>query len=567
MSGLKRRRTPWPLRFRAPVLLLVLLSWFPARAQAPKEGVAPPQADTLGSFPAIATIRIERTDVFNLEDPDERHAPYILANKLHIETRESIIRRELLFAEGDPADPDVLYESERNLRRLNFLHDNTRIETVPRDDGRVDVIVRTRDVWTTRPSVSLRREGNETTGRFSFVEDNFMGFGKRLGASYRKDLDRSSGGVEYSDPRLLGTRWTLVATYLDRSDGMLYSADAGRPFYSLQTTQAGGGGGSHFSQVTTLQLEGEDAPGFRQRHSDVTLRYGRALRTGYDTVRRIIYRFRLEDDRFDPEPGEDPLSPLPPVGGSGYAALPEDHKFRVLEAEYQSSDVRFERASHLDRFDRFQDVNLGNEWSVSLGVSPTFLGDDRTRLFLAGQFERWLHLSPNTFSRLEASASGRIAAGTGENAVTQIDLRHYYLGLPRQTLVVHAEQTWGHNLDGEKQFVLGGESGLRGYDNRRFDGNKRLLLNVEDRLYLVYDWLHLVSVALAGFADAGYAWRAGEGQDLGDVVGNIGLGFRFDVTRGGSGTVIRLDYAYPVNRVGQEENPRGVLSFTAGQAF
>lgn len=550
-----------------PVLLLALLSWSPARGQATGEegGAAPVAAER--RFPAIATIQIERTDVFNLDDPDERHAPYILANKLHIETRERIIRRELLFVEGDPADPDVLYESERNLRRLSFLHDNTRIVTLPRDDGRVDVVVRTRDVWTTRPSVSLSREGNQTTGRFSFNEENFMGFGKKLGASYRKDLDRDSGGIEYADPRLLGTRWTLAAIYFDRSDGMLYSADAGRPFYSLLTTQAGGGGGSHFSQITTLQLEGEDAPGFRQRHSDLTVRYGRALRTGYDKVRRLIYRFRFEDDQFDPEPGEGPLSPLPPIGGSGYAALPADRRFRVLEAEYQSSDVRFERASHLDSFDRFQDVNLGNEWSVSLGVSPTFLGDDRTHLFMGGQFSRWLHLSPNTFSRLQAEASGRVEAGIGQNLVSQIDLRHYYLGLPRQTLVVHAEQTWGHNLDGDKQFVLGGESGLRGYDNRRFDGNKRLLLNVEDRLYLVYDWLHLVSVALAGFADAGFAWRAGEGQDLGDVVGDIGIGFRFDVTRGGSGTVIRFDYAYPVSRVGQEENPRGVLSFTAGQAF
>src|SRR2546422_5107591 len=50
-----------------------------------------------------------------------RSLPYIWANRLHFETREYVIRRELLFEEGDPANPDVLYESERNLRRLNFL--------------------------------------------------------------------------------------------------------------------------------------------------------------------------------------------------------------------------------------------------------------------------------------------------------------------------------------------------------------------------------------------------------------------------------------------------------------
>src|SRR6266478_853338 len=120
------------------------------------------------SYPSIATIRIDREDVFDLDNPDERHLPFIWADRLHVETREYVIRRELLFQEGDPADPDVLYESECNLRRLVFLHDNTRIETVARDDGRVDVIVHTRDIWTTRPTVSISRQGNRTTGRFSF---------------------------------------------------------------------------------------------------------------------------------------------------------------------------------------------------------------------------------------------------------------------------------------------------------------------------------------------------------------------------------------------------------------
>ena len=32
--------------------------------------------------------------------------------------------------------------------------------------------------------------------------------------------------------------------------------------------------------------------------------------------------------------------------------------------------------------------------------------------------------------------------------VTQLDFRHYYVGLPRQTMVWHIEQIWGHNLDG-----------------------------------------------------------------------------------------------------------------------
>jgi outer membrane protein assembly factor BamA len=172
------------------------------------------------SHPVIATIRIDRSDVFEKAAEEQGDFPYRLANRLHIETREHVIRRELLFSEGSPADPDVLYESERNLRRLTFLHDNAQIEAVPRPDGMVDVVVHVRDIWTTRPEISVRHQGGTTTGRLSFVEGNVLGFGKTAGISFRKDLDRDSGGVLYRDPRLLGTRWTLETEYFNRSDGL-----------------------------------------------------------------------------------------------------------------------------------------------------------------------------------------------------------------------------------------------------------------------------------------------------------------------------------------------------------
>jgi hypothetical protein len=548
--------------------LPALLVLGPTLAQ--DEGGQPADA-TVSPHPIIASIRIERSDIFERNGAPGGRSLYALANRLHIETREQVIRRELLFQEGEPADPDVLYESERNLRRLRFLHDNTWIETVPREDGRVDVVVHTRDNWTTRPEFSLRREGDETTGRLSFVEGNLLGLGKIAGITFKKEVDRSSGGLLYFDPRLFGTWWTLGASYASRSDGLIYTLDGSRPFYSALTRQAGGGRGAHFSQVTTLQRDGDDAPGFRQHHTDVQVHYGRALRTGYDVVRRVVYRLRIEDDLFDCEPGEACNESAEPLGGaeapSGVFPLPDDRRFRVIEAEYQRGDIDFAKVNYIDKFDRYEDLNVGGEWAASLGISPTVLGDRHNNLFFGGAYERWFRPTRETYVRARASTSGRFLAGTARNLLTGLDLTHYYLGLPRQTFVLHLGQTWGRNLDGDGQLLLGAESGLRGYDHRRFDGNKKLVLNVEDRVYLVTDWLRLLSIGIAGFADAGYVWRAGEGQDLGDLLADVGVGFRFDATRGGSGVVIRLDYAYPLNRLGQEENPRGIISFASGHAF
>src|SRR5947208_16177851 len=114
MRSSQRVGPPPLLPILVTLLLALVISGSPARGQ---------------SYPTIATIRIDREDVFDLDNPDERHLPFIWADRLHVETRDHVIRRELLFQEGDPADPDVLCETARNLRRLGFLHDNPRPDT------------------------------------------------------------------------------------------------------------------------------------------------------------------------------------------------------------------------------------------------------------------------------------------------------------------------------------------------------------------------------------------------------------------------------------------------------
>ena len=52
-------------------------------------------------------------------------------NRLHLTTREEVLRGELLFEGGDPYDPDGLDETERNLRRLGILNDVAATPSTP----------------------------------------------------------------------------------------------------------------------------------------------------------------------------------------------------------------------------------------------------------------------------------------------------------------------------------------------------------------------------------------------------------------------------------------------------
>jgi hypothetical protein len=69
---------------------------------------------------------------------------YRAVNLLHVQTPGALLRRFLLFKEGDPFDAAKLAETERNLRQFDFLKSVSVIASPPHD-GLVDVTVMTED--------------------------------------------------------------------------------------------------------------------------------------------------------------------------------------------------------------------------------------------------------------------------------------------------------------------------------------------------------------------------------------------------------------------------------------
>ena len=99
--------------------------------------------------------------VFETGKPDEDKALFRLANFLHINTRASTIRDQLLFTSGDVYSRRLLDESERLLRENRYFYD-ARIDPVRYCNGIVDVTVRTRDVWTLNVGASGSRQAART---------------------------------------------------------------------------------------------------------------------------------------------------------------------------------------------------------------------------------------------------------------------------------------------------------------------------------------------------------------------------------------------------------------------
>lgn len=75
------------------------------------------------------------------------NALYRAANAIHIETKERVIRQQLLFRSGDASVRPIAWH-----------------------DGRVDIAVTTRDVWTLNPGVSFGRRGGANTPSIKKVQ-------------------------------------------------------------------------------------------------------------------------------------------------------------------------------------------------------------------------------------------------------------------------------------------------------------------------------------------------------------------------------------------------------------
>ncbi|MGH9419795.1 MAG: POTRA domain-containing protein, partial [Thermoanaerobaculia bacterium] len=109
----------------------------------------------------IGTITIHPLDVYSKDEA--RHGRlYQLADRLHIETRESVIRKFLLFREGDVYSPERLAETERNLRAMQFLKSALVVASSPHD-GVVDVVVTTQDSWSIAPETQAGSKGGKST--------------------------------------------------------------------------------------------------------------------------------------------------------------------------------------------------------------------------------------------------------------------------------------------------------------------------------------------------------------------------------------------------------------------
>ena len=129
-----------------------------------------------------------------------------------------------------------MLESGRILRSRGYLASAYILPEALCADG-VDLVVMTRDVWSTEPDTSLSRNGGENKSGFGVSESNLLGYGNELAIGYEKVGERSAINYDLTSPHIFNSRYYAHLGYADKTDGKDKIVELAKPFYSPANAQ------------------------------------------------------------------------------------------------------------------------------------------------------------------------------------------------------------------------------------------------------------------------------------------------------------------------------------------
>jgi hypothetical protein len=527
-------------------LLLALVAWTASVAAGDTAAVSatdstepaklPPDAELEAAGAVIGNVVLERRNIFDLSDPKENKWLYRWANRLHVVTRDRVIRNQVLFEPGEAYSARLLEETERIVRSNRFIYDAS-VEPVSYENGVVDVKVTSQDVWSLTPDVSFSRSGGENRTALGIEETNLLGRGQLLRFKWIDSVDRTSMQFDFED-RNLGSSWlSMFMRLADNSDGESQFLSLVRPFHELDARWSAGGWLSLDDRRTALYRLGDEAAEYRHERDYVTGFGGwsAGLRNGW--ARRWSAGYVYDDNRFSE--AVDPTLP---------AVIPEDRKLVYPFIGLEILEDAFTTTSNTNQIGRTEDFYIGTRFSASIGWADESFGADRDALVASATVNLGFGSLDKTALLITGDTSGRREDGESKNATTSIRAGFYHRQSENRLFFIEVSGVAGHDLDLDNPVQIGGKTGLRGYPLRYQTGDSKALFSIEQRYFTDwYPW-RLFRVGGAIFFDAGRTWGDNPiGEPNLGWLKDVGFGFRFAPTRFSTNKVAHLDFAFPLD--------------------
>jgi hypothetical protein len=469
-------------------------------------------AQTSAAAGRIDTIIVENRNVF---ESNEGAPGWVarLANKLHVKTRQSVIRRRLLLDRGDRFDLPRMEESERALRSLGVFR-QVRVDTVRRADGRLVLRAVTADGWSTQPQASFSSVAGQQTWSIGMVERNFLGTATELALIYGQDPDRTRLDFEFLNQHLFSRRTLLGVRYAALSDGQRGAWRFGLPFHETAAPHAVETYGETANERVLRFRDGALLDSSQHYLLRAGVSGGISIGGGATTTRRYsrlwgAWEWRREDfTSYD-------------TAAAPYSV------FTAVRAGVELGLVRFRIVEHFNSYARREDVDLSSVLRLGI-VMQQGVGYE----FRAQTSAVW----NRGFALLRVDANGL------DTTRTRAQVTVVSQNVPRHTLIAHAEGGIVTDPKPGAEFDPWVEQrGPRLFGLHAFTGTRMSWFVLEDRILVVDDMLGLFALGAAPFVEYGGAWYDDQPARQG---GDAGVSLRFGPTRAVRGDAAEIAVGY-----------------------
>jgi hypothetical protein len=462
----------------------------------------------------IRKIEVRRLNVFgtdiNFPVTDDATKLEKLLNKTHFNTAENIVRKNLLFSEGDRISPQELSDNERLLRQLPFISD-ARITIVPVSDTEADVVVFTRDVYSL--GVSYTYNGLKK-GEVSVFDKNIFGIGHEFGIDVPYDnlKPNSPGiGVHYTADNIRKTFVNLNVFYLNGLGDKTYGFSLNRKLVSSKTKYAGGISVKHM--ITTDKLDTLTVPlPVKFNLQDYWL--SRSFLLDPQSVSRLIFGFRYTNNNvFD----------HPEILPNSFYNL---QRYKIYLGSAAFSIQKYTKTNLIYSYGRTEDIPYGALLKFSLGKE---YNEFKTRTYIGGEASIGNKDDKLGYLYFYSSFSTYLNKGNTEQGLLSLRLNYFSdllnWGSARVRNFVYLQYTRGFGRYSNEYLKFIENNGFSGFKNDSIKGNQRLTLSLES---VIFSPLNVVGFRFAFFVFSDFSFLSGTNEILGRgyALSSIGVGVR-----------------------------------------
>jgi len=462
----------------------------------------------------IRKIQIQPLNVFgvNIDNPgyyNPRGLERIL-NSTHVNTNENIIRKYLLFNEGDTISPLELTDNERILRQLPYI-DDARIIVVPVSPEEADILVITKDVYSLGGDFTYR---GKNKGSVWLFEKNIFGTGHEfeLEIPYAANSQDSPGlGLNYMINNIRRTFINLNLNYYNGLGKRTYGFNLSRNLISSETKYAGGI--SIREMFTTEDLDTLPRPQpLKWNFQDYW--FLRSFMINRESVSRIIGGLRyINNNVFE----------KPVIKPNTYYSL---QKYRLYLGSLAFSMQKYYKTNLIYSYGRTEDVPYGGLIRISGG---TEINEFNRRTYLGADAA-----IGKSFSRLGYFyASGGFGTFIKDHHTQQgvLSVRLNYFSnlvpLGKQMIrnFVNIDYTRGFDRYADEHLSVIKDNGFSGFTNDSLWGAQRVTVSLESVMFNPAN-VYGFRFALFGFADMAFLAGTNEVISKGSILSGIGIGIR-----------------------------------------